>query len=68
MKWPRDWEARLSRNPLPNGESQSNGAVEEAGKAIREMAKVLKDSIEDKLMAKAKIDFPEKNLVCSLFQ
>ena len=36
----------------PKGESQSNGAVEEAGKSVREMAKVLKDALEVKLKSK----------------
>ncbi|MDA8584151.1 hypothetical protein N9L68_07940 [bacterium] len=32
----------------PKGEHQSNGAVEEASKSVREMAKVLKDQLEFK--------------------
>ena len=40
----------------PKGESQSNGAVEEAGKRVREMAKVLMDMIEHKTKAKIKLD------------
>ena len=36
----------------PKGESQSNGAVEEAGKSVREVAKVLKDALEVKLKSK----------------
>ena len=36
----------------PRGESQSNGAVEEAGKIVREYARVLKEQIEDKANVK----------------
>ena len=32
----------------PRGESQSNGAIEEAGKTVREYARVLKEHVEDK--------------------
>ena len=32
----------------PKGESQSNGVVEEAGKTIREFARLFKDQLEDK--------------------
>ena len=32
----------------PCGESQSNGAIEEAGKKVREYARVLKEHVEDK--------------------
>ena len=33
----------------PTGESQSNGAVEEAGKTVREIMKVYKCQLEDKI-------------------
>ena len=36
----------------PRGESQSNGAVEEAGKTVREYARVLKEHVEDKAKIK----------------
>ena len=36
------------------GESQSNGLVEEAGKTVREFARVFKDVIETKARAKVK--------------
>ena len=38
------------------GESQSNGVVEEAGKTVREMAKVIRDAVEYKLDRKLKVD------------
>ena len=37
---------RVSLEGPPKGESQSNGAVEEAGKTIREFARVLKSQVE----------------------
>ena len=45
----------ISEKP-PKGESQSNGAVEEAGKRVREVAKVLKDMIEHKVTGKVKLE------------
>ena len=39
------------------GESQSNGAIEETGKTVREMAKVLKDAIEHKIKTKLKVEW-----------
>ena len=39
----------------PKGDSQSNGAIEETGKAVREM-KVLKDAIELKINQKLKVE------------
>ena len=41
----------------PRGESQSNGAVEEAGKTVREFVRVLKEQVEDN--AKIKIECAE---------
>ena len=41
----------------PKGEFQSSGAVEEARKSVREMAKVLKDTIEAKTKVKLKVDW-----------
>ena len=32
----------------PKGESQSNGAVEESGKTVREFVRVLRDALESK--------------------
>ena len=42
------------------GESQSNGAVEEAGKTVREYTRVLKEQVEDKAKIKLK---PDDNIV-----
>ena len=38
------------------GESQSNGTVEEAGKTVRELTRVLKEQTEDKLGIKMACD------------
>ena len=40
----------------PKGDSQSNGAVEEAGKAVREMAKVFRNVIEENIKDKLKVE------------
>ena len=45
----------MGRNHLV-GESQSNGAAEEAGKRVRETAKVLKDVIEHKVGRKFNLE------------
>ena len=42
----------------PKGESQSNGRVEEAGKTIRGIAKVLKDQIERRTQMKIEAEHP----------
>ena len=40
----------------PKGQSQSNGAAEEAGKTVREFVKVLKEQVEDKAGIKLRLD------------
>ena len=45
----------ISEKP-PKGESQSNGAVEEAGKRVREITKVLKDMIEQRVGRNIKLE------------
>ena len=42
----------ISPEKPPKGESQSNGRVEEAGKSIRGIVKVLKDQVEENTGAK----------------
>ena len=47
---------RMIPEKPPKGESQSNGAVEEAGKTIREFTVVLKEQLEDKANMKVSSD------------
>ena len=47
---------RITPEGPPPGEHQSNGRVEEAGKTMRGLAKVFKDSIEDKIGQKIPTD------------
>ena len=39
---------RIVIDRLPKGESQSNGAVEEAGKTVREFVNLMRDVVEAK--------------------
>ena len=48
---------RVTPEQPPKGEHQANGAVEEAGRTVREMAKVFKLQLEARIGRK--IDMPE---------
>ena len=45
---------RVSPELAGKGESQSNGAAEEAGKTVREFTRVMKEQLEDKAKMKLK--------------
>ena len=42
----RKWGGEIVPENSPKGESQSNGATEEAGKTVREMVRVFKEQLE----------------------
>ena len=48
---------KITPEQPPKGESSSNGKVEEAGKTLRSLVKVLKDMIEDKTGQEIESDY-----------
>ena len=46
------YHGSISPEQPPKGESQANGVVEEAGKTVRGLVKVMKDQMEDKAQVK----------------
>ena len=49
---------RVTPEQPPKGERQANGAVEEAGRTVRDMAKVLKLQLESKIRREVRMDEP----------